>query len=63
MQDEKEIKISDSFPPPEDKEYWHSRTPRERLENVERLRRIKYGEAAAKEIVKSVFEVIKINRK
>jgi hypothetical protein len=31
----------------QDKEYWHSRTPYERLQYMELLRRINYGSVAA----------------
>ncbi|MGI8789176.1 MAG: hypothetical protein ACR2HG_15665 [Pyrinomonadaceae bacterium] len=55
------MSVPDSFPPPEDNEYWHSRTPAERLENVKRLRRTAYGEAAIKGIDKSAFEIAEID--
>ncbi|MDZ7718490.1 MAG: hypothetical protein U5K72_06710 [Balneolaceae bacterium] len=40
-----------------DKTYWHSRTPQERLKHMERLRRINYGDDAAGRLQR-VFEVI-----
>lgn len=39
-----------------DKEYWHSRTPYERLAYLELLRRINYGPAAAARLQK-VLEI------
>ena len=41
--DKTKISISNSFDNTEEKEYWLSRTPEERLLHVERLRRIAYG--------------------
>ena len=41
--DRTKVSISDSFDNTEEKEYWFSRTPQERLLHVERLRRIAYG--------------------
>lgn len=41
--DRTKISFSDSFDNSEEKEYWLSRTPQERLLHVERLRRIAYG--------------------
>lgn len=41
--DKTKISISNSFDNTEEKEYWLSRTPEERLMHVERLRRIAYG--------------------
>lgn len=40
-----------------DKEYWLSRTPNERLEQMELLRRINYGDAAAARLQR-VLEVV-----
>ncbi len=41
--DKTKITVSNSFDNTEEKEYWLSRTPQERLLHVERLRRIAYG--------------------
>lgn len=41
--DKTKISVSNSFDNTEEKEYWWSRTPQERLLHVERLRRIAYG--------------------
>ncbi|HEY3174226.1 MAG TPA: hypothetical protein VGK94_00535 [Candidatus Polarisedimenticolia bacterium] len=40
----------------DEKAYWHSKTPEERLQAVELMRRIVYGDAAS-ERIKRVFEV------
>ena len=68
MQDDSDLKlnkikisVSDSFDNSKGKEYWHSRTPEERLIEVERLRRIYYGEAVNKPMDKSFFEVVPID--
>ena len=42
----------------DEKEYWVSKTPEERLEAVELMRRIIYGDEAAKRLNKNVFEVV-----
>jgi hypothetical protein len=41
--DKTKISVSNSFDNSDEKEYWLSRTPQERLLHVERLRRIAYG--------------------
>ena len=41
--DKTKISVSNSFDNSDEKEYWLSRTPEERLLHVERLRRIAYG--------------------
>jgi hypothetical protein len=50
--DRTKISVSNSFDNTEEKEYWHSRTPQERLAHMERLRRINYGEEATKPMQK-----------
>lgn len=55
--DKTKISISDSFDTTKEKEFWHSRTPQERLAHVERLRRIAYGEEATKRM-KKVLEIV-----
>lgn len=37
--------------------YWHSRTPEQRLEAMEQLRRINYGEHASTARLQRFFEV------
>ncbi len=39
--------------------YWHSRTPGERLEAIEQMRRINYGEHAATGRLQRLLEVAK----
>jgi hypothetical protein len=56
--DRTKISVSDSFDNSEEKEYWLSRTPQERLIHIERLRRINYGARAA-EGLQRVLEVAK----
>lgn len=59
--DKTKISISDSFDNTEEKEYWWSRTPEERLAHVERLRRICYGEEAMKQMDKSILEIVQVD--
>lgn len=56
--DKTKISVSDSFDNSEEKKYWHSRTPQERLLHMERLRRINYGHKAT-ERLQRVIEVVK----
>jgi hypothetical protein len=51
------ITVSSLFDESDDKAYWLSRTPQERLQYVEMLRRINYGDAALGRIQK-ILEVI-----
>jgi len=68
MQDDSDLKLdkpkfldSDWFDNPNGKEYWHSRTPEERLIEVGRLRRVYYGEAVDKPMDKSFFKIVPID--
>ena len=56
--DKTKISVSNSFDSTEEKEYWLSRTPQERLTHIERLRRINYGHRAT-ERLQRVIEVVK----
>ncbi len=49
--------VSDHFDDPDEKAYWLSRTPQERLRHMELLRRINYGSAALGPMQK-VFEIV-----
>lgn len=60
--DKTKISVSDSFEDSEEKKYWHSRSPLERLAHVERLRQIAYGEEAMRRM-KKVLEIIQIKDK
>ena len=55
--DKTKISVSDSFDNTEEREYWWSRTPQERLTHMERLRRINYGHRAT-ERLQRVIEVV-----
>ena len=55
--DRTKISISDSFDNTEEKEYWLSRTPQERLLHVERLRRIAYGYDENSEGLQRILEI------
>ena len=43
----------------EEMDYWHSRTPEERLEAVELMRRINYGDEATRGRLQRVLEIVK----
>jgi hypothetical protein len=44
------FKVTSLFAQSDDKEYWLSKTPEERLEAVELMRRIVYGDETAKRL-------------
>lgn len=54
--DKKVIKVTSLTDESDDKTYWHSRTPHERLKQMEILRRINYGDHATARLQR-VFEV------
>ncbi len=55
--DKTSFTVSSLFDESDEKAYWWSRTPQERLQHVEMLRRINYGDAALGRIQK-VFEIV-----
>lgn len=57
--DKTKISVSNLFDNTEEKQFWLSRTPQERLAQVERLRRIAFGEEATKRM-KKVLEIVQI---
>ena len=53
------FKVTSLFDPSDEKEYWLSKTPEERLEAVELMRQVIYGyDPSATRIRRDVFEVI-----
>ncbi len=42
-----------------DRDYWLSRTPLERLEGIELLRRLNYGEAATSARLERILELVR----
>jgi hypothetical protein len=48
---------------PNDRQYWLAKTPDERFEALEILRRIAYGYDPATERLQRVFEVVKLQRR
>lgn len=56
--DKTKISISNSFDNSDEKEFWLSRTPEERLAYMEKLRRINYGDKAGKRLQR-ILEVVK----
>ncbi len=55
--DRKTIIIDSSFNEIDKKAYWHSRTPGERLEHIERLRQMNYGDKAT-ERLQRIFKIV-----
>jgi len=61
--DKTKLSVSNLFDNSDEKEYWLSRTPQERLLHTERLRRICYGKEATKQMDKKVFEIVQVDWK
>lgn len=55
--DKTAFSVVSGFDDTEDKQYWQSKTPQERLQHVELLRRINYGSKATARLQR-VIEVI-----
>ena len=53
--------VASLFDESDEKAYWLSKTPDERLEAVELMRRIIYGDEALKRLRRDVFEVVQRN--
>jgi hypothetical protein len=51
------FKVASLFDPPDEKEYWLSRTPEERLEAVELMRQIIYGYDPSATRLQRVLEI------
>jgi hypothetical protein len=49
--------VASLFDPPDDKEFWLSRTPNERLEALELMRQIIYGYDPSVTRLQRVFEI------
>jgi hypothetical protein len=56
--DKTKLSLFNSFDNSDEKEYWLSQSPQERLKHIERLRRINYGDSAAKGLQR-VLEIVK----
>lgn len=56
--DKTKLSVVHEFDNSEEKAYWLSRTPEERLRHVETLRRMNYGDKATERLQK-VIEVVK----
>ena len=53
------FKVTSLFDRSDDKEYWLSKTPQERLEAVELMRQIIYGyDPSAAKLRRDVFEIV-----
>ena len=51
------LSIGTSFNDTDEKAYWHSRTPGERMEHLERLRQMNYGNKAT-ERLQRILEIV-----
>jgi len=54
------FKVSSLFEPSDDKEYWLSKTPQERLEAVELMRQIVYGYDPSVTRLQKVLEIVQL---
>jgi hypothetical protein len=52
--DKTKISVSNSFDNSDEKEYWLARTPEERFEYMEQLRRINYGDKANERLLRII---------
>jgi hypothetical protein len=52
------FKVASLFDPSDEKEYWLSKTPEERLEAVELMRQIIYGYDPSATRLQRVFEIV-----
>jgi hypothetical protein len=48
--------VSEQFDASDERAYWHSRTPQERIEHIQLLRQINYGHSAS-ERLQRFFEI------
>lgn len=60
--DKKQLTVSSLDGDGDEKEYWHSRTPEERLNALELYRRMVYGEDATSSRLQRVLEVADLER-
>lgn len=60
--DKTKLVLTSSFDNADEKSYWLSRTPEERIAHIEFLRRVNYGDEAAKRLQR-VLEVVKWERR
>lgn len=60
--DKTKIAVVSSFDNSDEKEYWLSRTPEERIAHIEYLRHINYGAEAAKRLQR-ILEVVKCEQR
>jgi hypothetical protein len=58
----KRIEVTDLAAPADDVAYWRTRSPAERLQHVEFLRLMNYGQAAVSGRLKRVFEIAQFKK-
>ena len=57
---DKSVLLVTSFSESDEKEYWHSKTPYERLESIELMRQINYGYDPTTTRLQRVLEVAQL---
>lgn len=60
--DKTKLAVTSSFDNSDEKTYWLSRTPEERIAHIEFLRRMNYGDEATKRLQR-ILEVVKCERR
>ena len=58
--DKSSLSVASTSEESEDKEYWHAKTPQERLQAVELMRQINYGYDPTTTRLQRVLEVVKL---
>ena len=58
--DKSQFSVSSLYDEPDDRAYWPSKTPQERLQALEFLRQVMYGYDPTTERVQRTFEILKL---
>ena len=58
--DKSHFSIASLHDPSDEKEYWLSKTPKERLQALELMRQIAYGYDPSTEMIQRVFLIVKL---
>ena len=58
--DKSSLSVASTSEESDDKEYWHAKTPQERLQAVELMRQINYGYDPTTTRLQRVLEVVKL---
>lgn len=60
--DKSKFIVSSLYDEPDEKAYWHSRTPYERLQAIELMRQINYGYDSTTKRLQRFFEVVELKQ-